>query len=99
MADRRRWILVAAVLDSISWRAAFLINVPLIVIALWATYVHVPESRDEEATGSFDWIGAGIVALAVGGLSFGAIYGQQRDWKDPVGFIALGVGVLFTAIL
>jgi EmrB/QacA subfamily drug resistance transporter len=85
--------------DSISWRAAFLINVPLIAIALWATYVHVPESRDEEATGSFDWIGAGIVALAVGGLSFGAIYGQQRDWQDPVGFIALGVGVLFTAIL
>src|SRR5438874_2514223 len=29
--------------DSISWRAAFLINVPLILVALWATYQHVPE--------------------------------------------------------
>src|SRR5207253_2487971 len=85
--------------DSISWRAAFLVNVPLILIALWATYAHVPESRDEEATGQFDWLGSVIVALAVGGLAFGVIYGQQRDWRDPVGFIALAVGVIFTAIL
>jgi EmrB/QacA subfamily drug resistance transporter len=85
--------------DSISWRAAFLINVPLILIALWATNAHVPESRDEEASGQFDWIGSVIVALAVGGLAFGVIYGQQRNWQDPIGFIALAVGIIFTAIL
>ncbi|HEV8469175.1 MAG TPA: MFS transporter, partial [Candidatus Limnocylindria bacterium] len=28
--------------------------------------------------------------------SFGAIYGQQRDWKDPVAYIALGAGVVAT---
>ena len=85
--------------DSISWRAAFFINVPLIAVALWATYVHVPESRDEEASRHFDWIGAAIVALAVGGLTFGAIFGAQRNWQDALGFIGLGVGVVFTAIL
>jgi len=85
--------------DTISWRAAFLINVPLIVIALWATYVHVPESRDETATAHFDWLGSAIVALAVGGLAFGTIYGQQRDWQDPVGYVALAVGVLCTVAL
>src|SRR5437868_5047186 len=82
--------------DTISWRAAFLINAPLVLLALYATWRHVKESRDDEASSSFDWLGAGIVALAVGGLAFGAIYGQQRDWKDPVGFIAIGVGVLAT---
>lgn len=75
--------------DTISWRAAFLINVPLILIALWATYAHVPESRDETASPRFDWIGSGIVAVAVGGLAFGTIYLQQRDWQDPVGYAAL----------
>src|SRR5205823_9013994 len=78
--------------DTISWRAAFLINVPLIAIALWATYVHVPESRNEAATAHFDWLGSAIVALAVGGLAFGTIYGQQRGWRDPIGYIALPVG-------
>src|SRR5881398_4065600 len=85
--------------DTISWRAAFLINVPLIAIALWATYVHVPESRNEAATAHFDWIGSAIVALAVGGLAFGTIYGQQRDWQDPLGYVALAVGVLCTIAL
>jgi EmrB/QacA subfamily drug resistance transporter len=85
--------------DTISWRAAFLINVPLILIAFWATYVHVPESRDETASAKFDWLGSAIVALAVGGLAFGTIYGQQRDWRDPVGYIALALGVLSTIAL
>ena len=40
--------------------------------------------------GHFDWLGALLVALAVGGLSFGAIYGQQRQWQDPLAFVALG---------
>ncbi len=82
--------------DTVSWRAAFLINVPLVAVAAWATWRHVPESRDDQATADFDWLGALVVALAVGGLAFGTIYGQQRDWKDPVGFIALGVGVIAT---
>jgi EmrB/QacA subfamily drug resistance transporter len=85
--------------DTISWRAAFLINVPLILIALWATYVHVPESRNETATAHFDWLGSAIVALAVGGLAFGTIYSQQRDWQDPLGYIALALGVLSTIAL
>jgi EmrB/QacA subfamily drug resistance transporter len=85
--------------DTISWRAAFLINVPLVVLALWATYKHVPESRDEQASGKFDWLGAVVVGLAVGGLAFGAIYGQQRDWRDPIGYVALAIGAAATVAL
>jgi len=85
--------------DTISWRAAFFINVPLVVVAVWATLKHIPESRDEEATPHFDWFGAAVVALAVGGLAFGAIYGQQRAWRDPIGYVALAVGVVATIAL
>ena len=85
--------------DTISWRAAFFINVPLVALAAWATWVHVPESRDEHATRSFDWIGAAVVALAVGGLAFGVIYGQQRAWQDPLGYVILALGVVATAAL
>ncbi len=82
--------------DTISWRTAFLINIPLMAPALWAVLRHVMESRDEEASGRFDWLGAAVVALAVGGLAFGAIYGQQREWRDPLAFVALAVGALAT---
>jgi len=83
--------------DTVSWRAVFLINVPLVILAVWAAWKHVPESRDDQASPHFDWLGAVIVALAVGGLAFGTIYGQQRDWSDPIGYIALGLGVVATA--
>ncbi|HEX2647065.1 MAG TPA: MFS transporter, partial [Candidatus Dormibacteraeota bacterium] len=85
--------------DTISWRVAFLINVPLVVIAVWASLNHVPESRDELASSHFDWLGAAVVALAVGGLAFGTIYGQQRAWHDPIGPIAIAVGVVATVAL
>ncbi len=84
--------------DTISWRAAFLINAPLVAFALWATLAHVQESRDEQASGTFDWLGSLVVALAVGGLAFGAIYGQQREWRDPLAFVALGVGAAATVL-
>jgi EmrB/QacA subfamily drug resistance transporter len=82
--------------DTLSWRAAFLINVPLVVFAAWATLRYVAETRNETATGRFDWLGAAVVAVAVGGLSFGAIYGQQRDWRDPIAYVALAAGAVAT---
>src|SRR5438067_2598473 len=80
--------------ESISWRAAFFINVPLVLLAIYATVRHVPESRDEEASSHFDWLGALVVFLAVGGLSFGAIIGQQKNWSGPIPFAALAIGAL-----
>jgi EmrB/QacA subfamily drug resistance transporter len=85
--------------DAISWRMAFLVNAPLVAAALWAVLVHVRESRDETASSAFDWWGAAVVALAVGGLTFGPIYGQQREWRDPLAFVAIGVGVVAAAAL
>jgi len=85
--------------DTLSWRVAFLMNVPLCVLALWATLTFVRESRDESATGSFDWLGAGVVAVAVGGLSFGTIYSQQREWRDPLGTGVLVIGAVATVAL
>lgn len=80
--------------DTISWRAAFLINAPLVALALWATLRHVEESHGAQDAGHFDWTGAVVCALAVGGLTFGPIYGQQRNWQHPLAFVALAIGVL-----
>jgi EmrB/QacA subfamily drug resistance transporter len=87
-------ILGGILVDTLSWRAAFLINVPLVAIALWATLRHMPETRDESASGSFDWLGAFVGVLAVGGLAFGAIRGQEQSWRDPLAFVVLGFGFL-----
>jgi EmrB/QacA subfamily drug resistance transporter len=55
------WLLEAG-----SWRAIFLINVPVAAVTAWITRRHVPESRDTSASGRADWPGAlaGVAALA-----------------------------------
>src|SRR4051812_35774791 len=78
--------------DLFSWRVAFIINVPLVTIALWATIRHMQESRDETASGRFDWLGAFVGAVAIGGLAFGATRGQEKRWEDPLAWAALIVG-------
>jgi len=81
-----------ALVAYISWRAVFLINIPLVAIALAATYRHMPESKDESAGGRFDWTGAFVVAVALAGLTFGVIRGQAEEWAKPTGYISLAFG-------
>ena len=87
-------LLGGVLVDTVSWRMVFLINLPLVALGLWAVLGYVPESRDASASGHFDWLGAGLAAIAVGGLAFGATYGQQREWRDPLAFWSLGFGLL-----
>jgi MFS family permease len=55
------WLLEAG-----SWRAIFLINVPVAAVTAWTTRRRVPESRDASLSGGADWPGAlaGVAALA-----------------------------------
>jgi MFS family permease len=81
-----------ALVAYVSWRAVFLINVPLIAAGLWITRRFMAETRDEEATGRFDWKGAAVAAVTVGGLTFGAIRGQVTEWRELSAFVALALG-------
>jgi EmrB/QacA subfamily drug resistance transporter len=85
--------------DSVGWRAAFLINVPVVVLGVYASLAHVPESRDEQAPRGFDRLGAALFALAVGGLSFGTVYGEQRAWRSPAGWLLVAVGLAALVLL
>ncbi len=80
--------------DNLSWRIAFLVNVPLVALALYAAIRHMAESMVKDATGRFDWLGAIVGAIAIGGLAFGAIRGQERAWQDMLAWWSLGIGAV-----
>jgi EmrB/QacA subfamily drug resistance transporter len=85
--------------DTFEWRIAFLINVPLVVIGVAIAATRLAESRNEQARSGFDWLGAAAVAVAVGGLAYGAIRGEAQHWTDPTAWAALVLGVAGTAAL
>jgi EmrB/QacA subfamily drug resistance transporter len=75
--------------DAVSWRLVFLINVPLAAVALFVTLRHVPESRDPQAGKRPDFIGAGTATVGLGGLVYALIQGPSHGWSPFV--VALGV--------
>jgi EmrB/QacA subfamily drug resistance transporter len=80
--------------EALSWRSAFLVNAPLVAVGLWLALRYMPESRNEDAEGRFDWLGSLVAALAIGGLSFGLVRGQEQRWQDTVAWIAIAVGAV-----
>jgi DHA2 family integral membrane protein (MFS transporter) len=83
------------------WGSIFLVNVPIVVVALIAIFVLVPESRDPRP-GRLDPVGVvlSIVALVV--LVYGVIQGgNTNDWLawDTAGAIALGVVLLAVFVI
>jgi EmrB/QacA subfamily drug resistance transporter len=80
--------------DNGSWRLIFLLNLPLALATVLITMRHVPESRDETATGKLDLAGAALATIGLAGLTFGLISAGDRGFGDPVVLSALAIGVV-----
>ena len=60
-------------IGAISWRAIFVINLPIGIFVAWAASEHVPESRDPSASGRIDLRGAALAALGLAGSTYALI--------------------------
>jgi EmrB/QacA subfamily drug resistance transporter len=54
-----------------TWRAVFLVNLPLAVVIVVVAARHVPESRDPSAAPGLDWPGTALVVAGLGALTYG----------------------------
>ncbi|MFJ9470689.1 MFS transporter [Streptomyces caniferus] len=88
--------------EHVSWRAVFLINVPVCLVAALLVLRFVPETRDERATRHLDLPGAATVALGLTCLMLAVDQGQGWGWASAptVATAAVGVAllVLFVAV-
>ncbi|UUZ68134.1 MFS transporter [Polaromonas sp. P2-4] len=66
--------------DAVSWRAIFFLNVPLAVATIWLALYAVPDSRDPDAPQHFDWLGVLLVASGLGALTYGLTLAPERGW-------------------
>jgi EmrB/QacA subfamily drug resistance transporter len=82
--------------DSVSWRLVFLVNLPLAALAVWVTLRHVPESRDAAAVHRPDIVGAILATAGLGGLVYALIEGSARGaLTAPLAAVgALGLAAL-----
>ncbi len=62
-------------IDALSWRLVFLLNVPVAAVAVAVTVRHVPESRDDAGVSRPDLPGAAAVSLGLGAVAYALIEG------------------------
>jgi EmrB/QacA subfamily drug resistance transporter len=83
-----------------SWRAVFLINIPLAALVVVVALRHVPESRDVESAPGLDISGAVLGALGLGLLTWGlTLLGAGGAGPLSIGTTAAGVVALAAFVL
>jgi EmrB/QacA subfamily drug resistance transporter len=80
-------------IDAVSWRLVFLINVPIAAATVLVTMRHVPESRDEDDLGHLDLAGAVSASLGLGGVVYALIEGPAQGVTPAIAAIGV-LGVL-----
>ena len=82
--------------EHVSWRAVFFLNVPLAIIVLAILFWRVPASRNEDRT-TLDWWGAFLVTVGLGAVVYALISASNQEGLNHLeifGLLAVGVVIL-----
>src|SRR5580693_4039224 len=84
-------------LDHFWWGSVFLINVPVVVLALIAVAFLLPESRSERRP-SLDVLGVILSSAGLTGLTYGFIRAGQDGWTDTGALAAIAAGAVVLGV-
>jgi EmrB/QacA subfamily drug resistance transporter len=88
-----------ALTDGLGWRSVFLLNVPIGIVAVAATFTKLRETRDPNAT-RIDWGGLVTFSTALFLLVLALLRGNQEGWgSDLILGLFGGAAALLTAFI
>lgn len=79
-------------IEHVSWRWVFFINLPIAMIVVAIAIWRVPESSDRRQP--MDWRGAGLVTTGLGGIVYALVESSDRGWGDLLVMGTLAVGIV-----
>jgi len=79
--------------EHVTWRAAFFLNVPVAVMVLVLSLRFMNESRDPSRTSQIDWAGAVLAVLGLGCTVFGLLEWAPLGASHPFVLGGLTIGV------
>jgi EmrB/QacA subfamily drug resistance transporter len=81
------------IVDQVSWRWIFALNVPLVLVTLGLILAAVPPAPVRSGR-RVDIVGAGLCALGLGGIVFALIEQPHYGWSSPAIFAPLILGIV-----
>src|SRR5258707_5876661 len=84
--------------DTVSWRLVFLINLPLAAVVLWVTSKHVQETRPPDNHARLDLPGIVFGAVGLAGLTYAAIEAPALGRSSPAVIGAAALGLVSLAV-
>jgi len=85
-------------IENLSWRSAFFINVPLAVLVVWISLRYMGESKDPSRTRRIDWIGAALAVIGLGGVVLGLLEWPVLGARHPLVIGSLLAGAVGLAV-
>src|SRR5438132_8215157 len=85
--------------EHVSWRAVFFLNVPLAIAVVLLSLRFMDESRDSSRTTRIDWGGAVLAVLGLGGTVFGLLEWPPLGATHPLVLGALAIGACSLVLL
>jgi EmrB/QacA subfamily drug resistance transporter len=89
-------ILGGWLLDKFWWGSVFLINVPVVAIAITAVLLLMPESRGERRF-TFDVVGILLSSAGLASLTYGFIRAGNDGWSDSTAIATMVAGAVVLA--
>jgi len=83
--------------EKASWRAVFLLNLPIAAVVLAIALRKVPETRNPSSKG-LDLTGAALATIGLAALVFGIIEAPAAGWGNPRVFVPLAAGTVALAL-
>ena len=83
--------------EHLTWRAAFFLNLPFAVAVLVISTWKVPESS-EKGHGRLDWIGAALATVGLGGVVYGLIESPRLGFSNALVLVTLIGGFVLLAL-
>src|SRR6202167_2218538 len=84
-------------LDHLWWGSVFLINVPVVVLAVLAVTFLMPESRSSTRPG-VDFPGVIVSSAGLAALTYGLIKAGEDGWSNAAALATIGAGVVVLAL-
>jgi EmrB/QacA subfamily drug resistance transporter len=93
-------VLGGVLTEYLDWRAIFLVNLPISVVAIWLTVRAVPESGDPNGRG-VDVPGVVTFSVSAAALTYGLILAGEDGWTAgrTLGWLAGGVVAMIVFVL